>query len=497
MKQVKKTSLGIVLTEQYIEVVCVERTPSRQIRIRGGRLSLPTGVIRKGQITSPQKAAACIQKLLKQEKIVQRKAVVVVPDSQTVAQILELPADLPTNMHKYIHTEVRYSPILNKRTPYSDYRSLRTDGDEKERILIGVTTRECIDNLIHTLSLAGVEAVSLEMDFCSLYRTLYSQALTVQKTRHVLLAGITGQTLTLCVLIENKLDFIQRFSMPAQTDAQRSAVLRQLQTIRQFYEIEKGYSFHQDWRVRVVLDTGILDKQSWCSELDALFGDSCVLYTPSDLAAVIGRELKQPVSFTGYGAALKALEPAGGLPVPELLPRFFRDHYAWKRTTRMTAAVAAGIVLILYAGAFLFQTFCRAETTPAQIPAARAVKLVHAHQELQTRVNELRKLKDTAETLAGQDGAFSYAVLLREIGMRIPAGLQVTSLEIIASGTISLRGRALSFQAIHQFSASLDQSEWIGQTSVEESRQNSDSARIFDYLIHCRIRTAAQEEQTK
>lgn len=491
VKRKKKTSLGLVLTERCIEAVYAEKALSREVRLRGGRIDLPAGLLQNGRFTAPARAAALIQKLLRQEKIPARKATVLVPDTQTVARILDLPAELPNNMHKYIHAEVRYSPILTKQTPYSDYRTLGADNEGREKILVGVTTRQCIENLVYTLSLAGLEILSFEMDFCALHRVFYSQIFTGQKPDYLLLAGITGQTLTVCVWIRNKLDYIQRFSISDRSVAQKAAALKQLRTIRQFYEIEKGYSFHQSWKAVTVVDAVPPDIESWRSDLHALFGDGAEFFTPLDLP--VACKSGGPVSFAGYGAALKTLEPACGLPSPELLPRFFRDHYAWKRTTRMTAAVAAGVVLALYAGTALFQTLCRAESRPAEMPAAKVIGLADQQQRLQQELDALRNLQEVLDTLAQREAAISYPQLLKEIGLRIPSGLQITAMEISASGIVSLRGRALSFQAIHQFAATLEQSRLIAEAVVEQSRVNSGSSRIFDFQIRCQVRRKTPE----
>lgn len=492
IKRKKKTSLGIVLTDRYIEAVRVDVSATRESRVRAGRVALPAGLFQNGRFTNPVKAAGLLQKLLKQEGITKRKATVLIPDSQIVAQILDLPGDLPANIHRYIHTETRYSPILTKQTPYSDYRTLGTDEEGKEKILIGVSPQECIENLVYTLSLAELEILSLEMDFCALYRAIYAHVLSGQKPENLLLAGITGQTLTICVFLNGKLDFIQRFSLSARPDSEKITAVKQLQTIKQFYEIERGCSFHQQWKVITVLDTVPQDPEAWVSDLHMLFGEVSELYTPSDLP--IPEKSGTPISFAGYGAALRDLEHAPGLPTPELLPRFFKDHYAWKRTTRITALVAAVMVFALYAGTLIFQSICSAEGNTTASRAAQMVQLADEKEQLRKDIEVLQKLQQITGRLTRQETDFSYPDLLKEIGARIPAGLQITSLEIAKSGIISLEGKALSFQTIHQFAVALEQSEKISSAAVEKSRVSQSSSQIFEYRILCRVHRAEQTE---
>jgi Tfp pilus assembly protein PilN len=495
IKRIKKKSLGIVLTDRYIEAVYAEMTAGQKPQIRCGRVLLPEGVIREGRITIPGKVAALIVKLLKQEKIPLRTATVLVPDTQTVAQILDAPAEMPSNMHKYIHTEIRYSPILAKRTPYSDFRMLGADEQGKEKILIGMTTRECIENLVQCFSAAGLEIRSLEMDFCALQRAVESQILSRQKPKHLLLAGLTGQTLTICVYLNNKLDFLQRFSIFAEPEAGKAAALEHLATIKQFYEIEKGYSFHQQWKAVTVLDTDLQERKTWSEDLAALFGDCAEFYTPSDLSKTIGRT-GEPVSFAGFGAAWKEIETASSQAVPELLPRFFAEHYAWKRTTRLTAMVAAVLIFVLYAGALFFHALHSSHGRTADPAASRLIQLAEEQKRTRDEMEGLRKIRRITEDLAGRESAFSVACLLNEVGQKIPSSLQITSLEVSQEGLLTLRGRALSFQSIHQFASALEQSERIETATVEETRTSPSSAKVYEYRIACRIHRAQTGDQT-
>ena len=487
MKRAKKTSLGIVLTDRYIEAVCLEMLPSHEMRVRGGRIDLPNGIIHEGNVISPTKAGGLIQKLLRREGILFRRATVVLPDSQILAQILELPGELPANIHKFIHTEIRYSPILTRRTPCSDYRTLGADEEGKEKILIGVTTQQCIENLVQTFSLAGVEVLSLEMDFCSLYRLFYSRLFSMQKPENLVLAGVTGKTLTICVFLQNRLDFVQRFPISIEPDAFRASMLKQLQTVKQFYEIEHGYSFHQGWKTVTVLDTVPQDGPEWVSELHALFGESADFFTPANLQAITQQECKAEVAYAGYGAALKTIEPVSGLQVPELLPRLYKEQYAWKRAARMTAVLTAGLLLVLYTGTWLFQSLYTAQGAPIGPGAGRMAALANEQRQYLQEIEALRKQRRIAEDLAGQKGGISCYGILQEIRERIPKGLQITSLEITKSGILSLRGQALGFQTIHQFASALEQSEQIETAEVAESRISSVSSRIYDYQILCQL----------
>jgi hypothetical protein len=333
------------------------------------------------------------------------------------------------------------------------------------------------------------------MDFCALYRAVESQILLREKPKHLLLAGLTGQTLTICVYLNNKLDFLQRYSIVAEPETGKAAALEHLAAIKQFYEIEKGYSFHQQWKAITVLDTDVQERKTWREDLTALFGASAEFYTPSDLSKTIGRS-GEPVSFAGLGASWKGIENGSCQAIPELLPRFFAEHYAWKRTTRLTAMVAAILVFVLYAGALFFHTLHRADGRTSDSAASRLIELAQDQKQIRDEIDGFRKIRRITEDLAGRESAFSVSGLLTEIGEKIPCSLQITSLEVSKEGLLSLRGRALSFQSIHQFAAALEQSERIETAIVEETRTSPSSAKIYEYRIACRVKRSQTGDLT-
>ena len=112
-----------------------------------------------------------------------------------------------------------------------------------------------------------------------------------------------------------------------------------------------------------------------------------------------------------------------------------------------------------------------------------------ADEENQNRsvIELLQKQHQITEDFIRQDSLFSYPSLLKEIASRIPAALQVTSLGISNEGIVSLHGKALSFQTIHEFAALLEQSQQIKTAKVNESRVSTASSRIFEYHILCQI----------
>ncbi|HOQ04553.1 MAG TPA: PilN domain-containing protein [Anaerohalosphaeraceae bacterium] len=490
--QRKKESLGIVLTDTYAEAVWVEAVGSKVVRLRSGRTELPAGEVCGGWVEHPARTAGLIRKMLKAARIGLRRAVVVIPDGQTAAQILDLPAEIPSNMQKFIHTEMRFSPILVKRTAYADYCSLGADEEGKEKILAGLTTRECIRNLTETFRLAGVEIQSLQMDFCAVYRAIEAFWEEARKTKNLLTASLTGQTLTVCAYLNRKLDFVQRFSWEGGLEELSSFILEQVRTIQQFYELEKGFSFQHHWQVIVVLDERKDAFEGLQAGLESLFGDRVVLITPERRPKGIELKEDERVWPAALGAAWKGIEPATQL-VPELLPPEVLEQYAWQRSFWKTVAAAA-----LMLGGFYLSTWLMPFDAQALSDSQKPLPLIQTaerQRQVKEKIDALRALQRVSEEMNRQRAAFSFSSVFEEIRRGIPPALQITTLEMERNGMMELSGRALSIQAIYQFAARLGQSSLISSAAVAESRLSAGSGRVYEYRIICRLKSFETGEE--
>ncbi len=487
----KKESLGIVLTDAYIEAVWVQASGSQIVRLRSARADLLPGEVCGGWVQSPARTAARIRKMLTSARIRLREAVVVVPDGQMAAQILDLPAEIPSNMQKFIHTEMRFSPILAKRTPYADYRLLGTDDDGKGKILAALTTRECIRNLVDTFRLAGIRIQSLQTDFCAVYQAAESFCNETRAGKNLLLASLTGQTLTICIYLERKLDFVQRFSCEGQADI-AAFLFSQIRTIQQFYELEKGISFPHHGRILVILDQKNGVQEKLASALEGLGGRTVSWIAPDWQSNSIVPKDKGLIGLAALGAAWTGIQPSAQT-MPDLLPPEVPELYAWQKSLRKTVAAAVLMIVGFYAAARLGSLNASADSLSPK--PLRLVQLAECQKQAKEELDRLRDLHQSSRRLLRQKTLYSFSAIFEEIANAVPASVQMTSLEMDRKGQIGIAGRALSLQAVHQFAAQLGQSPRISNTQITESRLGASSGRMYEFRIVCRMNPSETGEK--
>ena len=84
--------------------------------------------------------------------------------------------------------------------------------------------------------------------------------------------------------------------------------------------------------------------------------------------------------------------------------------------------------------------------------------------------------------------------MLKDIRFGIPKAARITDLSSRAKGRVSLRGEAVSYEAVHLFANNLDKSKDIDSASLTETEKDEDDDHLVRYEIDC-ILTAKEREQ--
>ncbi len=151
MKLKSKTTLGIDISEHRISVALLKKTASGVKLLRYGWAEVPQGAITDGNITNPVLLGAAIKKLLKKSRISACQATVSLVAKPALAQIMQLPEDLPSNINAFIKSEIRHSPVLAGKESEHDFCRLKKLLQNKAgRIFVSATDRDKLTDLLKT-----------------------------------------------------------------------------------------------------------------------------------------------------------------------------------------------------------------------------------------------------------------------------------------------------------------------------------------------------------
>lgn len=489
-KNAKQVSLGIALTEQYVEAALLERCGKQVRLLRGGRLDLPPGVIQAGRVCDVKKLGAAIRQLVRREGIRRKQATICLPDRAVLMQLLELPQNLPSNLHQHIRSEIRHSPLLTGREPVYDFHRLGEGEPDTSRLFVGAVDSERLEEVFQALHAAGLEAAAVEVAMAATLRAMQRNILRRFFDRNLLVADSSAGTLTVCVLVREQLDFIRRTVLPANDDPAQ-AILDELSAIRQFYEIERELSFDSSWLCVAAGDRPRTDEAQWKELLGQTLGmevccdNGAGLMDKPDLKAV-------QVSACAAGLAMRPFESGKYIAELDFVPARIRRFYELKRLAKGTSAACAAVLLALFLLSVLSGVqIRRLPEAKASEPAAGCVE---TRRRLETELGVYHREAQGLERLLEAAPQRKWSALLRQIQQRIPQRLWISAIECDETLPMTIRGQALSHQGIYQFADLLEQSDLIETAEVSESRISGESAVLLDYCITCRLAGAQREE---
>ena len=502
-KQKKAVSLGLSLTQTYVEAALVESVGKQMTLLKAGRYDLPPGVVQGGKIRNAQKLASTIRSLLRREGIHRKRVTVCLPDCSMLTQILELPREIPSNLHQYIRSEIRHSPLLTGHEPIYDFISLGESDHDVGRLFVGAADRERIDDLIRVLHSIGLEAEAIEIGTAAVLRALHRGTLGKLYDRNLMIADLRGDTLTVCMLVKEQIDFIRRTVLNHEADVHET-VLKELLAIRQFYEIEKELFFDTTWLCVFVSDRDDSGAESRRQLLEQRLGVD-VLYSQADgLMRDVNLTVaakQPPVSACTAGLTMRPFERGKYIGGLNFLPEKTRQFYQAKRLIRKTLIASACTVILMFLMAVLSHVrIDRLSAARASGPAQSDQTVMDSMQQKRKLETELRVYREEArylETLLETAPEQKWANLLREIQQRIPHSLWISSLEADSSGRITIQGQTLNHSCIYQFADLLKKSELISEAEIAESRISPESSMLLEYRILCQLGGMSKGDETQ
>jgi len=494
-----KTSLGIDISENQINVALLRQLGSEIELVKAASAPVPKGAITGGNITNPTSLAGAIKKLLTQNKIRRQPATVSLVAKPILTQIIDLPDDIPENLGQFIQAEIRHSPVLAGKEPRYDFCGLRTTGTETaNRVFIGATDNEKISTLLKTLSLAGIEARSIELGVTASIRALYANRISDKYECNLLFAFIHGSVMTMCVFRKGEFDFIRYIDMEAQADDSAESIARceeEISAVIQFYDIEVEDGPNNKWEFVVALDNTTIDTQDLEFLLQKKFGSDahiCSAATTCVDIPVAQSDSIDRVSINAVGLAIKRFEdPASNIKI-DLIPPEAEDRRTAKRFILITANAAAIILLfmLITAGIVRFKLAQIRRSIPqAQQgdPVENMERLLRRQNIIKAKVTELSAKSAQINEIFEGDSISNWAGILDDLRYRVPTTLCVTQLSCPKGLSFEIEGQSLSYRSVHLFAEQLGRSEFIKSATVAETNRNPRVEGLIAYLINCEL----------
>ncbi|MBP6994177.1 pilus assembly protein PilM [Candidatus Woesebacteria bacterium] len=205
--------IGLEINENHIRIADAHfRGKVVYLQALGVTDSLPQYFVNIDSDIATQKQAQIIHKLYGDLKLSNKQVNVVIPDTLSYSQIIEMPI-LP---EKELISAVRFQadefiPMSIDET-YLDLEVLHTDESTKRMsILIAAAPKKLVDGVFRTIQLAGLEANRLETEVCSIGRLVSEimKSSPLKEAYCVLNLGFSGSSLYFIDNTTHTIEFIK------------------------------------------------------------------------------------------------------------------------------------------------------------------------------------------------------------------------------------------------------------------------------------------------
>lgn len=499
MKLGTKTALGIDISNGRINLALLKKTKSGVKLLKAASGTFPHQAIHNGNIEDATALAKAIKKLMAKNKIHTCDTALSLVANPALAQLIDLPKPLPSNVRQFVLNEVKHYAVLPINNSMVDYCGIRSSGrPRKKRALIVAIERQKITEVTETLSREGLNIKAVEPAWIAYIRACYAKKIANNIDKNLLFVAIENDTAIFCLFRNQTLDFIRTKHLDAdkhEPDKYCRWLTEQIDTIIQFYELQCPDKCDK-WEVTLAANTCDDSMQKnielLCSgfkplELKFRTLKDAYLDTP-----VADTDIDNKPSAVAVGLAMKLLNITDCNPNINLLPQKIEQIKSERKQRRVIANVAAVAVLLMLLSIGFFSYKVDKLNTRKE-----AKKQAHAGQSMQELLDERMLLRKKIEnvsdkfeevnTVLDRSSFLMWAQILNDISLSTPKTLRITKLLCKDNSKLSLQGKAASYEAVHLFVDMLNKCKNIESASLSGTKHEGRPDGLKSYSIDCSL----------
>jgi hypothetical protein len=505
MKLSNNTALGIDISNNQISLALLRRSKGGVELVKAASGPVPEGAIKNGNIEEPALLAKSIRELKSHNKIRLRlrQTAVSLMARPVLLQIIEAPKSAeggPANVGQFVHNEVKHCVALSGKRIAMDFCGVGSGGKSGgDRLLVAAADNENVAQIVKVCSLARVNVEVIEPSLLAYVRAFYAKKIADRFDCNVLLVVLQRDTLTLCVLKRQSIDFIR--TRDIDEDKTEPGMLcewaaSEINAVIQFYDSVDDSDDSGKWDIIAVADSMQLPDDAQQSLKSKLTVGTLQVRRPEDacqdtpVAKKDDAKVEAGASSVAIGLAMKLLVPNEPNFRINLLPPEATDVKAFKRHALITANVVAAVIFgMIIAVAVLGLS---AKSVNAEIERQKEenslsdLKMLFKEEKmLSSRLKQLSGEPGRLNEILDSRGGFDWSGLLNDIKKGTPKTVGITSLFSKGDSTVSLEGFGLSYEAIRWFVNALGESEYVVAASLIETEKDDEKGGLIRYTINC------------
>ncbi len=501
-------ALGIHISESRISFALVKHE-LREIRlVKAGHIAVPPNAIENGSIKDPALLGKALKTLLDKSHVRNRQACISLFARPVIAQIIDLPKYIPSNMAKFVQSEIRHSAALSGKEAQYDFCGLTaTSQAMPERIFVAAANKDKINTMLKTCIAAKVEPVSIELPTIGALRALYKKRITIGPERK-LVVGIQRSMISFAVLSHGNLELIRNIDISSLAEDETRFLDRccsEMEVLFQFYELEVEQGSNAGWQVLFQTETRSLNLQAlqerWKDRPNVQVS-LCSDQTIYDDIPIKKAKSIDNASTTAIGLALRMIESSSlGIEI-NLLPPEAKEISTAKKYCLVTANIAAVVLLTMFIiGGMVRVKLSATENDLQTIKTANQSEnidhMVARQRTLTQRIERLENQKKNMGEFYDDGNIVMWTDLLDEIRRKTPKSLCIINLGSTDNENLSISGYGLSYKAIHLFADLLRESPYIETVNVAETNKMNQFEGYVTYQLECILKTPHTAESSQ
>lgn len=490
-------SLGIDISGDCISYAVVAQEKSAVKIVSAGKIQTPAGAIKDGNIVDPAIIAKTLKQLIPSKKYRSCKSTISLTANPSLAQIIDLPEEMPANISQFVNSEIKHSAILVGKEIQVDYCGLGTSSALQSRIFVSAAEKSKITPLLKVLTLAGISPETIEPPVAAWTRSVYEKLIKPNFKSNVVLVMVRDNKINLCVFRNTKFDFVRSINIePLDTESSLKRCQTEIQAVIQYYDIEFGaFGEEISWKCVIELpgiEGNTQDIQTQLTEdmsmnVHLCSGDSIMSDTP-----IIVKAQDQKTTLTAVGLALNPLKIACPNVKTNLVPNEIKEAKAAKRELFIFANAVAGILIAI----FIFAAFAASQFTKTQelvrqqkerTPLELIENLISRKNELEVEFSTVSDRKQLVDLVLENAIVIDWPAVLEGISRNVPDTLYITRVDSEGSFDLVIKGKAITPDAVNLFSRQLGSSPIFASSNVKEIDRNSNYKDGVLYTVNCTI----------
>ncbi len=498
-----QTALGIDISQDLINLALLRKDKDGVQLLKAASGPVPEGAVKNGSIEDSAMLFKAVKELKERNKMRAGQAAISLLAKPILLQILDVPKPLPSNVGRFVEEQVKHCVALTGKEIAFDFCGVgsgsRVGGS---RLFVVATDGPKVNELARACNQAHLNVEHIEPSLLAYARAFYDKKIAGKFDCNVLIAILQDCTLTLCVFRKQTLDFV-RTEYISKEKTQPNELCQQLadqiNAIIQFYEVEIPDA-PANWQITVVADGLHLPEDAEKSLKPKVASANVQVRTLENACqdTPLGQNNgTEKASAVAIGLAMKLLGINGSNLRINMLPAEAAEIKFLRKDVLITANVTALLlVLIILAVGGLTVMIDKVNeriTHKKQRQSLRDTYAMFREQTLvEKQIEQLSDRPDLLNSISNSRPDIDWAGLLKDIRKGTPKTLRITEMLSGSDYGMSLKGLAMSYEAVHLFVDMLGKSEHMDSASLVRRRKDDEETGLIRYTISC---TPAQRKE--